>query len=436
MSEDKTSSCSCLRCGHHWFPRKPNKDPRVCAKCRSPYWNIQKKRKNIAHIENSEKELSSCSEAFLLSIDSNEYSVCAPKGVPLRVFDFFSGGGGASCGFRNAGLKIALGVDQDEDCSKTFQANIPEARFVQKNIASLSPKDLEPFVSEGKGGRLFCGCAPCQPFSKQNKNKNGYDDRLNLLENFGVFVEYFKPEYVFIENVPGLQNIQSAQAGPLGKFQSLLDELGYQSECNVIYSCDYGVPQRRARLVLIASTLGPVRFPKSHYGPNRKFPYSKVADWISGLPPLEAGEADPVDSDHCSSPLSAMNLSRIRATPTGGSHRDWPFELKLDCHMKHDGHTDAYGRLAWDKMAGALTTKCISLSNGRFGHPDQDRALSVREAALLQTFPENWKFSGSLWTKARQVGNAVPPLLAFAFGKTIKAHYRMYGKNFLSKQYD
>jgi DNA (cytosine-5)-methyltransferase 1 len=344
----------------------------------------------------------------------------------IRVFDFFSGAGGASCGFRNAGLEIVLGVDKDPDSKTTFLTNFPEAKFIQENISVLTPESISHIVNEMSGPRLFCGCAPCQPFSRQNKNKSLADDRMKLLERFGDFVRFFVPEYVFIENVPGLQNMEVAQSGPLGNFLNLLKSLKYFFKCDVIRSCDYGVPQRRARLVLMASTLAPVRFPKPNFGIRRTYPYRTVADLMAGLPLLSAGKCDPVDRDHCSAPLSEKNLARLRATPPGGSHKDWPNELKLACHLRHDGHTDAYGRLSWDKMAGALTTKCISLSNGRFGHPDQDRALSVREAALLQTFPLDWNFSGTLWTKARQVGNAVPPILAFRFGKMILAHYHKY----------
>ncbi len=430
MNQDMTLSCICLRCSHRWISRKQNSEPRVCAKCRSPYWNTPRQRERLANVTSIEIEDPPHSELLHHVVRVEENRRRSENGKIIKVFDFFSGAGGASCGFRNAGLDIALGVDKDKDCSATFQMNFPEALFLQKNISTLTPEDIEPIINKGHGVRLFCGCAPCQPFSKQNKNRKSFDDRLNLLESFGNFVKHFIPEYVFIENVPGLQNIHSAKKGPLGGFLALLNDLGYYVKCDVVYSCDYGVPQRRARLVLIASTLGPVRFPKPFYGPGRTYPYRKVEDLISGLPSLNAGECDPADQDHCAAPLSELNLARLRATPPGGSHRDWPDELKLSCHINHDGHTDAYGRLAWQKMAGALTTKCVSLSNGRFGHPDQDRALSVREAAFLQTFPSRWKFSGTLWTKARQVGNAVPPILSFRFGKMIAAHYRLYGKSF------
>jgi len=434
MIHDMTSTCICLRCSHRWISRKQNSEPKVCAKCHSPYWNAPRLREKVTRMTDMEKECRQLSELRPRMAYVEKKTKHFGKGSSIKVFDFFSGAGGASCGFRNAGLDIVLGVDKDKDCSATFQMNFPESLFLQKNISSLTPEDIEPIVDEGHGVRLFCGCAPCQPFSRQNKSRKSSDDRLNLLENFGNFVKYFIPEYVFIENVPGLQNMHSAQEGPLGEFLALLYDLGYYVKCDVVYSCDYGVPQRRARLVLIASTLGPVKFPKPRYGPGRTYPYRKVEDLMSGLPPLNAGECDPADLDHCAAPLSELNLSRLRATPTGGSHRDWPDELKLACHINHDGHTDAYGRLAWNKMAGALTTKCVSLSNGRFGHPDQDRALSVREAAFLQTFPSCWKFSGTLWTKARQVGNAVPPILSFRFGKMIAAHYRLYGKNFKNEE--
>ena len=201
-----------------------------------------------------------------------------------------------------------------------------------------------------------------------------------------------------------------------------LDRLGYDLKIGVVRSQDYGVPQRRARLVLLASTLFPVSFPDMTHGPGRQFAnFTTVRDWISALPPISAGESHPDIFNHRSARLSPLNIQRIISTPPGGSWRDWPMELVPPCHrFGFSGFSDVYGRLRWDAPAPALTTRCISFSNGRYGHPQQDRAISVREAALLQTFPMDFIFTGSLTAQARQVGNAVPALLAKRFGEHVR----------------
>jgi DNA (cytosine-5)-methyltransferase 1 len=181
------------------------------------------------------------------------------------------------------------------------------------------------------------------------------------------------------------------------------------------------VPQVRERLILIASRTGGLTLPQATHGDGLQ-PVSCVFDAIGGLPRLKAGEVDPDDSDHHAASLSPLNLRRIAATPVGGGRESWPKELLLDCHRGHRGHSDVYGRLSWKKPAASLTTRCISLSHGRFGHPEQHRAISAREAACLQTFPTTYQFYGSLESKARQIGNAVPPKFAEAIGSAIKAH--------------
>jgi DNA (cytosine-5)-methyltransferase 1 len=237
------------------------------------------------------------------------------------------------------------------------------------------------------------------------------------LSHFGRFVRYFRPEFVLVENVPGLQSI-SEEPGPLPSFLALLRKLDYYVTTGTVDCCDYGVPQKRQRFVLLASNLGTVSLPPKTHGPgtaNERF--STVGEWIADLPPLKAGEQCNTVPNHRAANLSIKNLQRIHATPPGGGRLDWPAELVLACHAGHTGHTDVYGRLRMDQPASALTTRCISLSNGRFGHPIQDRALSVREAASLQTFTRTFQFSGSLNSMARQIGNAVPMLLAQRLGE-------------------
>jgi DNA (cytosine-5)-methyltransferase 1 len=338
----------------------------------------------------------------------------------IKIFDFFSGCGGTSRGFADAGMEVVFGTDIDPDAGASFQSNFPDATFISADIRNVAVGVLAPLIQSNKFQTLFCGCAPCQPFSKQSRTKPRSDPRRNLLGEFTRFVAAWLPDYVFVENVPGMQRVTSAE-GPLFDFTNALAELGYHFVAKVLPALWFGVPQRRDRLMVLASRHGEVDLPNASHGFDGQ-PVSTLRDWIEGLSELEAGETDPIDPDHRAAKLSPINLARITATPEGGSRDSWPDHLWLNCHLKHDGHTDVYGRLAWDKPAAGLTTRCISYSNGRFGHPVQNRALSVREAACIQTFPRDYRFSGSMASKARQIGNAVPPLMARKVGESLLAH--------------
>ncbi len=232
------------------------------------------------------------------------------------------------------------------------------------------------------------------------------------------FMRRHRPEFIFAENVPGLQD---AGAGILQDLLSALQDLGYSTDHQVVQSQDYGVPQRRARLVLLASLLGAVTFPLPTHGTSAPCTkHSTVGEWIAEFPAILAGETHPEVPNHQSARLSSLNLKRIGATPSGGGWPDLPPELMPKSRQSgFSGYTDVYGRLRWDAPAPALTTRCISYSNGRFGHPEQDRAISVREAACLQTLPADFVLTGKLTSQARQVGNAVPALLAQRFGERI-----------------
>jgi DNA (cytosine-5)-methyltransferase 1 len=347
----------------------------------------------------------------------------------MDFYDFFSGCGGTSQGMREAGLRVRLGIDVDRDAAKTYQSNFPGAHFIRRDIRGLKVKDVAQHINDRETGPMVFGaCAPCQPFSKQSRRGERKDRRKNLLREFHRFVRFYRPEYVFIENVPGLQLVDDAQ-GPFAKFQKLLTKLGYWHAHKVVYACHYGVPQRRRRLILIASRLGPISFPEPTHGPNTKrktLPTVWAA--IGHLPRLKAGQIHPKILNHRAANLSDLNLKRIKATKSGGTRTLWPEGLVLSCHENHVGHTDVYGRMAKNMPSAALTTRCISLSNGRFGHPTQHRAISVREAACLQTFPMDFEFFGSLASMSRQVGNAVPVAMARIFGEAIRRHYRRFRK--------
>ena len=344
---------------------------------------------------------------------------------PVKVFDFFCGCGGASAGLQASGMEIAFGLDNDRDAERTFRANFPEAAFLSADIARVPTSALDDVVEASAGHPLlFNACAPCQPFSRQRSGEaDPDDDRLDLLDHLSRFLRRFRPEMIFVENVPGLRD------GNVGKevFERLIRDLegiGYFTSHQVVRSQDYGVPQRRARLVILASLLGPIAFPARTHGDGARYSeYATVCDWIGDLPPILAGETHPVVLNHRAARLSPLNLRRIQATPPGGGWRDLPPDLMPTSRKSgFCGFTDVYGRLTWDAPAPAMTTRCISYSNGRFGHPQQDRAISVREAACLQTFPLDFVFTGNLNSQARQVGNAVPALLSQRFGECVASH--------------
>lgn len=247
---------------------------------------------------------------------------------------------------------------------------------------------------------------------------------------FLKFVRAHAPEYVFVENVAGIQGLDS-RTGLLGEFTRELRRNGYEWDDGQILSQNYGVPQRRCRYVLIASRFGKIEIPATTHGPksaNRRR-YRTVEDVIRGLPVLAAGGEDVADPMHRAAKLEPINLERIRCCQEGEGREKWPSHLRLPCHDGHRGHSDVYGRMSWKSPASALTTRCNSLSNGRFGHPEQDRAISVREAALLQTFPRRYMFCGSMTSMARQIGNAVPPRLAEVFGRHFVKHFEEHCGN-------
>ena len=335
----------------------------------------------------------------------------------MNAVDFFCGGGGMTKGLLNAGIEVQCGLDFNPACQKTYEHNngIP---YLCRNRTEVTPNELikaYPVLAD-KNELLLVGCAPCQPFS--NQRHAAYEHTaVNLLDEFGRFVKAMEPACVLIENVPGIQKRGHAV---FERFLNLLDEMHYNVFYGVVNSKDYGVPQKRKRLILIAAKdFVPAEPPQTHG--EGLLPYVTVRDAINRFPPINAGENDNTLFNHCASALSHLNMERIIVTPhDGGSRLDWPQNLVLDCHNNgYNGHTDVYGRMRWDEVSPTLTSKCFSLSNGRFGHPEQDRAISLREAAAIQSFDDNYQFFGSIQEIGRQIGNAVPVLLAQRIGEYI-----------------
>ena len=360
---------------------------------------------------------------------SNPNSMDQPAIV--RVYDFFVGCGGASCGFQASGMDIAFALDRDADARKTFTANFPNAHFEFKDIDEVDREAVRLRVEkEQPNPVLFSGCAPCQPFSRQvtRRPKPEQDGRVPLLTRFADLVEYCRPDLVFVENVPGLQTLDVGSQ-PFCGFLDRLKEAQYKMDYGPVKLVKYGIPQSRRRLVLVASRHGKISLPNETHGPGKLCEqYSTVRDWIDHLPPIQAGEEHKEIPNHRAASLSARNLERISATREGRSNRDWPQHLILECHKGFSGYSDVYGRMSWDAPASGLTTKCTSYSNGRFGHPEQNRAISIREAACLQTFPMDFIFEGNMASMARQIGNAVPVHFAKLIGQHFIKHLEEVGR--------
>jgi len=338
--------------------------------------------------------------------------------MKLQAFDFFCGAGGLTRGLLDAGIKVIAGFDCDEKCRMTFESNNRRVRFINEDIRNVAPEYLVELAGKGTFDRiLFAGCAPCQPFSKQRKGDGKFHDA-RLLSEFGRLVKSVLPGWVLIENVPGIARVQGAST--FRRFLRTLEDCGYDFVFDVIDAKHYFVPQTRRRLVLIGSRLVKPSLPKPKSGTEYR-PLITVRQAISHFPRINAGESHPAVPNHVAASITLLNLERMKHTPhDGGDRRSWPDRLVLDCHKgNYSGHTDVYGRMFWDMPAPTLTGRCNSISNGRYGHPDQDRAISLREAAALQTFPDGYIFYGSQKDIALQIGNAVPVRLAEELGKHI-----------------
>lgn len=344
--------------------------------------------------------------------------------MDIGVIDLFCGVGGLTYGLQKAGLNVIAGIDIDASCEYAYTHN-NSSMFIQKSVADIKGKDLKNLL-KSYSIKILVGCAPCQPFSshqKDKKNRNKHKD-WNLLSEYGRLVSEVKPQVVSMENVPELQKEQVFL-----DFLNILSALKYHISYQVIDASEYGVAQRRKRLILLASRLGKIRLiPPTHL--NNKV---CVKDVISKLPKVDAGQGCVSDSLHYARKLSDKNLQRIRASVPGGTWKDWPETLRLPCHKTKTGQTYAsvYGRMRWDKVSPTITTQFTGYGTGRFGHPDQDRALTLREGALLQSFPADYQFKAadsklSGQAIAKHIGNAVPPRLGEIIGESIINHIKSW----------
>jgi DNA (cytosine-5)-methyltransferase 1 len=354
----------------------------------------------------------------------------------VKVIDLFCGIGGLSHGFVKEDFNVVAGIDNEESCRYAFEAN-NNAIFIEKDVRNVHSEEINKLFDKAPI-RILVGCAPCQPFSTysfkspDHSEEDAKKSKWGLLYEFARLIEETKPEIVSMENVPGLVKFDKADV--FKGFLKVLDENGYRVDYKIIDCPKYGIPQKRKRLVLLGSRLGPISIiPETHISPKS---YIKVKDIIGHLEPIKSGEVSLKDPIHRAAKLSNKNLIRIQQSKQGGTWRDWDETLVLECHKKDTGKTYAsvYGRMDWDEPAPTMTTFCTGIGNGRFGHPEQDRAISLREAALIQTFPENYKFAESnekisMTKLSTFIGNAVPVDLGKVIAKSIKFHLQEFKKN-------
>ena len=329
--------------------------------------------------------------------------------MKLTAIDLFSGAGGLSEGLRQAGYQVLGAVEYDRDAAKSYELNHGNVELRCLDIQALPATRYCRELGLKKGElTLLAGCPPCQGFSRmRTKNRMAAvdDPRNSLVMEFVRFARALLPQFVMIENVPGLQN-----QGVLSETIERLSRLGYRSTVQVLNAANYAVPQRRKRLVVLA---GRGHTPALPQPANRA---RTVRDAI-GMLPQPGSLGDPLH-DLVSSRAPHV-AAIIRAVPhDGGSRSEVPQHLLPPCHQGHDGHNDVYGRMSWDDVSPTITSGCHNPSRGRFLHPNQDRAISLREAALLQTFPVDYQFCERRGKEhvALQIGNALPPELIRRIG--------------------
>ena len=342
----------------------------------------------------------------------------------IVAVDLFCGVGGLTHGLKRSGINVVAGFDNDVSCKYAYEEN-NDATFISKDIHDVTGEEIKGLYPKGSI-RVLAGCAPCQTFSQHTvKIKNQENDpRWDLLLQFLRLVRESNPDIVSMENVPQIRNFKVFE-----KFVEGLKEEGYFVTHKVVYCPRYGIAQTRKRLLLLASKKGPIDFiPETNTPEN----YPSIRGIIKHLPKIKAGESDENDPLHRSWKLSPLNMKRIKSSKPGGSWEDWNKNLLLECHKKKGGasYKAVYGRLSWDKPASTMTTQFYSYGTGRFGHPVQDRAISLREGAIIQTFPEDYKFFKEgekvLFTHiGRHIGNAVPVRLGEVIGESIKRSVSM-----------
>lgn len=337
------------------------------------------------------------------------------------AIDLFCGAGGLTHGLLKAGVPVNAGIDIDASCEYSYERN-NASKFFNKSVKDVTGAELRALYPS-EGIKVLVGCAPCQTFSKhtQKNKQRRKDEKWGLLYQFSRLISELAPEIVSMENVPGI-----AKYKVFSDFVRTLKSSGYHVSWEKVFCPKYGIPQNRRRLILLASKLGKITLiPPTHTPDN----FVTVQDVIGGLEALPAGTASAEDPLHRAAALSALNLKRIQASVQGGTWNDWDKDLLAKCHKRKTGktYTTVYSRMSWKKPAPTITTQFYVFGTGRFGHPTQDRAISLREGALLQTFPKTYAFfEGDSIQSMREmgihIGNAVPVRLGEIIGESILRH--------------
>lgn len=309
----------------------------------------------------------------------------------IDCIDLFCGAGGLSLGLRQAGISVRLAIDIDDNCLDTYKKNHPETRILKGDVAKV---DLGIFKAERSRSKalILAGGPPCQLFSRLNRRSS---DNPVGIKAYVRILKAASPDFAVFENVPAIIQKPNSWNYLMNSFR----RHGYDVTYGILASERFGVPQKRRRMIVVASRHGNFELPG---GTSRK---SLTVRKAIGHLPFNFG----YNADHYGMRLSEENLMRIRGIGEGEASRG-----------QSASFSDSYSRMNWDGLAPTITTKCISFSNGRFGHPEFDRALTIHEAAILQGFPRSFRFCGALWEKAKQVGNAVPPPIGKAIGKVLE----------------
>lgn len=341
----------------------------------------------------------------------------------VAVVDMFCGVGGLTHGFIQEDFNVVAGIDSDEACRFPYEHNNPGAQFIHKRIEDTSAADISNLFRHTDVSVLV-GCAPCQPFSAFTNPQRVKEDQWRLVGLFADLIVNVQPDVVSMENVTRLKSFAGGEI--FGAFVAKLKK-HYHVTWFEVYGPDYGIPQHRKRLVLFASKRSPIDLIPATHTPDQ---YGTVASVLKSLPPIDAGTVCKTDPLHRARALSKRNFARIRQSKQGGTWEDWDPDLVAACHKRPSGkwYKNVYGRMVWEEPAPTITTQAFSYGTGRFGHPEQHRALSLREMALLQTFPQNYEFVEP--TKGqyryeqigRWIGNAVPVDLGRIIARSIAQH--------------
>ena len=340
----------------------------------------------------------------------------------LTAVDLFCGAGGLSLGLRNAGYDVIAGVEINKEIGKTYASNHPNTKLIADDIRNVKGDDLIA-LSNMRGIDLVAGCPPCQGFSSLTSKYKKEDARNSLILEMARLIEEIRPKMIMLENVPGIMNRGKSL---LDQFISRIENMGYMVNHDVLQMADYGVPQSRRRFVLLAGLGFKINFPIKTHSQNNDDEEKPLNRWIT-LGDVIGGMKKPVTLSnamknggpqkynwHVVSELKDISIKRIRALSPGSNRFELPSELRPECHKRSKrGFSNVYGRLSWDQTCPTITSGVTTPAMGRFGHPDQLRTLSIREAAIIQTFPKSYRFKTNYMKTAREiVGNGLPPRFA------------------------